>query len=444
MATASRPAKDRLTACHIYLVKQLDVQRYVDLLFKEGVLSEEQKDKLTKLRDERMKCASRLVDMLLDKPESTIDKFFKMVEAEKDHQPDVYKIVFPEHDVQETWETWEVVHKEDCADGTDDHQSAGSRGVESKVKEDPDWKERFIPHMPAVAAELRPSLLIDHLRASWLLTKNEYEYLVCSYETEESLSQKLFKTLLEKGVEPFRKFLGILLMVEGQEEVARKILQITGLSVGEGHAPAMPKQEPTKRVTFVVEQRHHESVRQRRACLEGLCQDLFGLAADEVQITSNLPSLFTNGYPCLIYDLKLVSLILHGLECKVKQERMADCITSFVNGPNPEVLLEPVEVLEALRSKCTFVVIRMQFDACLAFLCTLAKEGQIFQLGASLQEYFPGVHKAELRFGGLPSIELLGDTTVKSRSRPDKKRLDAVSSDKIDEGEMVGSSLTSE
>lgn len=90
-----------------------------------------------------------------------------------------------------------------------------------------EWQEFVVPHLDDVVQQLRPSLLLDRLRASRLLTRDDYSQLIdTGYLTEKERSRILLTNILPRnGPGSLRKFCQILLATDGQKHIATDILR---------------------------------------------------------------------------------------------------------------------------------------------------------------------------------------------------------------------------
>lgn len=95
MSTSEQSLREHIRKHYAYLVDELDVLMYMDLLYQEKVVSRQEKESLEEQRG-RSEQARRFVDGLLRKPELSIRKFLGIVEGQKDKQPQIYETMFPE------------------------------------------------------------------------------------------------------------------------------------------------------------------------------------------------------------------------------------------------------------------------------------------------------------------------------------------------------------
>ncbi|XP_062504101.1 uncharacterized protein LOC134180934 [Corticium candelabrum] len=100
MSTTARPLRERVRKHYDYLINELMVSSYVNVLFQEKVLSSEEKERLS-ARGGRQERAQDFVDTLMHKSESSIHKFFHIVREHEDKQPHIYYDVFPQHKANE-------------------------------------------------------------------------------------------------------------------------------------------------------------------------------------------------------------------------------------------------------------------------------------------------------------------------------------------------------
>ena len=247
---------------YVYLIDTLVVTLYINVLYEREVLSIEEKDRLSKILDRREQ-AQCFVDMLMLKPKESIQKFFDIVKDEKDKQPQIYERVFPDF----------LSTEQEQRDGPNESVARKAHEVAARLDTmgDAQWEELVTPHFPAIIDALRPSLLLDHLRATFLLTRTEYDQLQDETMTEKARSRKLVNTFLPTKEGSFTKFCEVLLAVEGQRHIVTDILKLpvclaathpvqvadnlpeqmsTTQSSSEGQILASTNAEPQKHVTY--------------------------------------------------------------------------------------------------------------------------------------------------------------------------------------------------
>lgn len=208
MSTSEKSLRDHIRKHYAYLVDELDVLMYMDLLYQEEVVSRQEKESLEEQRG-RSEQARRFVDGLMRKPELSIRKFLGIVEGEKDKQPHIYETVFPE---------------------LTEHQSRmPEREVpgRSQAIEDPKWAELSKSRLQHMEDALRPTLLLDPLLTNGLLTLTEYKLLQSRSLTEKERSKLLRNLLPFKGQGSFSNFCSVLLEVEGQQAIVTEVLKAT-------------------------------------------------------------------------------------------------------------------------------------------------------------------------------------------------------------------------
>ena len=322
-----------------------------------------------------------------------------------------------------------------------------------------DWETFVVPHFDKVVDCLRPSLLMDKLRAKRRLTRSEYSELH-SLGTEKDRSQKLINDLLPaKGPGTLKDFCMILREVDdpGQEYIADLIenrpmsrdnpvgsdaqstahSEIADLQQGSRRGIARkrkhnPEEEygfssPTrgltalkspKTATFFFKPDHRPLI---NSCLgdmiKSLCQEGFGIETDNVlfgycDIKKCLKDL---GYP--VYsdiDAKLAVLIVSGVEpAQVQKYRdnLEQCIITIFRQSDFTLPEDASRVLEILPN-CSFIVLHLTTPAFLALLCALSDKQSRERLSGSLRRALPGSRKMVLRLGGLPPLELPTNSTM--------------------------------
>jgi hypothetical protein len=77
------------------LASELMATPYVEELFAEKVLSEDEKEELVDMKANRSNQAKCFLDIMLHKSENSIEKFFKILKENKDQQSFLYDILYP-------------------------------------------------------------------------------------------------------------------------------------------------------------------------------------------------------------------------------------------------------------------------------------------------------------------------------------------------------------
>ena len=321
--------------------------------------------------------------------------------------------------------------------------------------------------MPArlITAMLRPSLLLDHLRLSGLLTVEEYRQLQQRSFTERHRSQRLLHDILPaKGKGSPADFCEVLSHVEGQEhllkaETGAKLLgEETGVKVGgqnHGHQGSnsaastdclsletdhmtcqqeipstlrkqnqscLPSTARQKNCgTFFFKPEHRELIEPIENIIALMCVECFRIEKSMVmfsaaEMTDVKKMLKLWGHPCFMdLDSKLAVLWVHGIEHDQvdshKIQILKNLIVTHLQNVNPHLELPPGEcsVLEIIPSS-SFIILLLSIDLYISLLCALGNQVARKQLSRSLQEALPGSNKAVLRLGGLPPLELFTDT----------------------------------
>lgn len=215
MSACERPLKERLRENYEYLVKELRVSNYVDALFGAKVISDQDKQKIRDLRD-KYEQARYFLDGLMCKSEKTIANFFEVVKTGDDEQPHIYEKVFTRSEEQNTQD-----------DRRSDAATRSPTATKLSTEVDSEWEELLVPRLPAVVAALRPSLLLDHFRATGLINAEEYGRLQQGILTEKRRSQDLLHDILPCRTRgSFATFCKVLLVVDGQQHIVSDILKV--------------------------------------------------------------------------------------------------------------------------------------------------------------------------------------------------------------------------
>ena len=130
MSASARPLRERVRKHYDYLINELMVSSYVNVLFQEKVLSSEEKERLS-ARGGRQERAQDFVDTLMHKSESSIHKFFHIVRVHEDKQPHIYYDVFPQHKANEMQAQRSVA-------------AASLAALETETQGDAQWEELLV------------------------------------------------------------------------------------------------------------------------------------------------------------------------------------------------------------------------------------------------------------------------------------------------------------
>ena len=93
MNGAEEPLRARIRKNYDYLINELTVSLYINVLFQEEVLSSEEMEQLSLIHG-RGEQAKHFVEILMRKPPRSIQKFFDIVRTQTDKQPHVYAKLF--------------------------------------------------------------------------------------------------------------------------------------------------------------------------------------------------------------------------------------------------------------------------------------------------------------------------------------------------------------
>ena len=297
------------------------------------------------------------------------------------------------------------------------------------------WERSVMKKLPQLVKALRPSLLLDHLRASELLASEEYRRLQAMTTEEERSRELLHNYLPTKGKTAYSKFCNVLSEVEGQTHVLTEILQErsrprpakrklspqrSSVDFRQTRSRAAKISKPSdKRATFVFKSEYEAIVKPRENALRKVCQNLFGTDPNEVKFVYGGSGNIEDSRPCHCdAEVKLLSLVIYGVAAeKVREMRdhLIDCVMTFLRKEKVVVDRNDVEFLEAAESSA-FVVLRMPFSVYFPLLCIFAEPGKEHQFGSILQTLFPDMTKAMLCVGGLPFILLQGERPSQTTS----------------------------
>ena len=151
MSAEEKPARRLVRKNYEFLINELRVSNYLDALYEEELLTSQDN---ASLRSEQNECkqAREFVNILLKKPEETIEKFFEIVKMRKDAQPHIYRKLFQ------------------CLEQQGGQASGSQQEVLPKSSEfkDPACLTAMVPR-----TSLRPTLILDDLRLFSLVSQEE-------------------------------------------------------------------------------------------------------------------------------------------------------------------------------------------------------------------------------------------------------------------------------
>ena len=461
MSAADRPLRERVRKHYDYLISELMVSCYVNILFQEKVLSSDEKERLVSAPGGRQERARDFVDTLMHKSESSIQIFFDIVREHEDKQPHIYYVVFPEHKPNETQAQRSV---------------AGEATETLETQGDAQWEELLVPHFTGVVEALRPSILLDHLRESRLLTREEYEELQDGRLLEVDRSRKLLNSILPlKGKGSFDMFCQVLGKVDGQQHIVTQILKIeTKLSssqeslanistivqptnsinqeIGEGTLSSQlsssdtagsrdtrkckqskdmtlciaGKQKKQTIATFFCKPEHKKWIMAMKSTISQMCGECFGIKQNEVMVTctetTELKTMLEvwdpsstrdhNEHPVYLdVDSLLAVILVHGIEPHEiddsRRKHLERFLWEYMKKRDPHIAFSSnCKVLEIIPFKSSFIVLRLSIDLYVSLLCTLGYRDLQASLTKSLKDILPGATKIVFQLGGLPPLEL--------------------------------------
>ena len=350
----------------------------------------------------------------------------------------------------------------------------GTRTTGSPRSDMEEWETSVDPHFDKVVEYLRPTLLMDKLRAKDLITKSEYIKLqLLGTETERSriLVNEYLRT---KGPGSLHDFCVVLreLYHRGHEYVADLIegravsrdnpvttagseAQFTAQPEMAAEQPEMAAAQPemaaaqaemavgssskvtarkrkilspaTRRpdvptsprtATFFFKPEHHAIIEAGLGSLiKSLCQNYLNIESDKVLFGYGDVSAYLKmlGYPFFSdTDIKQGVLLVSGLS-PAQVLKYKDNIEQSIIGTfrlvDPTLPRGACLILEILPN-CSFIVLQLSTPAVLALLRILGDEQRSARLKKSLGRALPGSRNVLLRLGGLPPLELLSNSTV--------------------------------
>jgi hypothetical protein len=332
-----------------------------------------------------------------------------------------------------------------------------------------EWEEKVIPHFDKLVECLRPTLIMDTLRARRLINKKDYSTLG-SLSTEQERSQKLLHDILpSKGPGTLDSFCDTLLDVDGQEYVVTKFLRKqetrggsdsfsdrlqsgTSLSasstsgnlasqanIGQRkrkrklctssshekdqpsfvakHLPTAKFKSKVKTASFFFTKEHHASLTPNvKEAIISLCHECFGIDKTAFAAVPSVEAFIRELCPVYVdADSKLAVLILYGIkdeQVDKHRDNLEQCIITFLQMLNPKLNLpsDSTKVLEII-TNCLFFVMCFTKEAFLALLCAMAYKEERSLLSEKLQDLFPQSSQAVLRIGGLPPLDLFNKST---------------------------------
>lgn len=445
MSGGDRPLRDRIHDHYDYLVGELRVSNYLDALYRTRVISDEDKEQL-RHECNRREQARNFLDALMRKPEDSIASFFEIVKQKADEQPQIYDKIFLK-DTYTEQENRTPKQSEFTSTAASPQTYTASPGASPAEETDPEWAELLRTGMLGldVVAALRPSLMLDRLRAAGLITLAEQRQLQQEGLTDNDRSQVLLKDILPcKGKGSFQKFCCVLLSVEGQQHIVKEILKVDSVttpslneemqvatvrspsassqvsseaaqSSDAGHLQAVAAEskdiepldeaEMTIGATFYFRKEDEDIVKTWEESIRSMCLECFGIPQNKILFVYG-PTPGGRGfrfYGDSEYKLAVLHLLgVHRSLVLGHRKRFIRLVADFLNVKTDVIRFKNKDVSEG----SSIAVFLIRFDACLKLLCAMGSRARRIELGLTLREIFPELDKAMLRLGGLPPIQL--------------------------------------
>ena len=465
MATPEISLRDRIRKNYHYLVSELLVTSYVNALFQEGALSIEEKEQLSGIcsRKEQAEC---FVDIMMRKPDKSIQKFFDIVRTQTDKQPHIYAKLFPDSLSSEQDQRAQQL------DGSNESVSRRAHEFEAAARSDPigyaQWEKVVIPHRQTLLDALRPTLLLDRLRAAHLLTQREYDQLQQESGTERDRPRKLLDNILPCKMESLKKFCRVLQVVEGQQHLVPEILRLhvsvgtahhlevkqiddsypgnmsTTLNSSEKQASTLDlqqatveqasrtarkeeqeslfsaKQRKTDRVAFFFKPELLGCIKDLKAAVRSMCAECFGISKEKVLFASAETTEMIErwkeddvNHPVYV-DSKslLLVLLVEGINpndiLEAHRSQLQLFIVEHLKDYDPDLEISGCKFIEVLpyNSSFIYIVLQLSINLFVHLLFALSERAMLRVMSNSLRKILPEATMAVLRLGGLPPLQL--------------------------------------
>ncbi|XP_062506418.1 uncharacterized protein LOC134182991 [Corticium candelabrum] len=465
------------------LVQGLRTSELIDDLVSEGLASLEDGRKLSKCETEQERARLLLYHVLPYKGDNVVDRFCKVLKAaghvdivtdvmgrgvvSTDQADQPAQQQQPVQQSQSNQQSDEIKQKENSATESmqEERMTASAKDTFMKEGEEPiqeevgntsrstveatassleemdsQWEEQLKHCSADVIAALRPTLLLDHLRAFKLLSPDEHRELQ-QMPSEAERSERLVSTILpQKGKGSFNTFCHILCCVEKQNHIVSKILKVHNVSLSPIHVekishpdsyePPRKKQhvegftdlgstssqprelcdhERNRSATLYFKKKDEETVKPFEARIKELCQACFKIPQDRVLFFYTLPPA---GQRVIFYgDSVYKPAVLHLDQVspdlvEKEKSRLVSFVANLI-----QVTKDGIYFTEVVKSSC-LVLFQMRLDVYLRLFSALTMEAQCIAFHQSLKQTFPELVVAKFRLGGLPPIEVISTERI--------------------------------
>jgi hypothetical protein len=264
------------------------------------------------LRSEQKKAvrARAFFDLLMNKPEQTIRRFFELLRTREDKQPQIYERLFPVTSAEQQG----VARREHVQLERDDRSGAAASSCAS-YQEAPSTTRSDVNQLlcsrPGLEHSFLPTLLLDTLRLLGLLNTEEYRKLQDRRLSESQRSHIILRDILpskgENSVTDFcdvldaeeKKRLAVVISSPSEEtEVLRNTEYVSGRQqLISGHSISrkrkknfactgskLPKTRQREWVKFFFKPKHEKLIQPIECLIGRMCSKHFGIDRGQVEI----------------------------------------------------------------------------------------------------------------------------------------------------------------
>ena len=329
----------------------------------------------------------------------------------------------------------ELLQQEDWTSGSTVEAATTSQ---EDLEVDSEWKELLKHCLPDLLAALRPSLFLDQLRGSSLLSQEEHTDLQEDSLSETDRSDRLVITILpRKGKGSFEIFCKILCNVENQNHIVSEILKVqnpfslstcaavplSGETIGQSdssetfkrkrvherssdssHSKRWSVEAKIRSATFIFRKKDKETVKNWKESIRKMCRKCYKISKKNVKFVFSLPPAgqvdlqFFGDTVNKIAVIHLVGVAPYRVESH--KGRFVSFVADFMN-----VTEDHIHYKGATKGS-SLVLFQMRMDDYFRLFFALTVEARCIALYQTLKWTFPELVGVKFRLGGLPAVEL--------------------------------------
>ncbi|XP_062498774.1 uncharacterized protein LOC134176113 isoform X2 [Corticium candelabrum] len=318
-------------------------------------------------------------------------------------------------------------------DGTSGSTVEATTTSQEDLEVDSEWKERLKHCLPDLLAALRPSLFLDQLRGSNLISQEEHTDLQEKSLSETDRSDTLVSFILpRKGKGSFESFCKILCNVEKQKHIVSEILKVQNPSLlpvdanvsrsGETIGQSVKRKKANEHssdsshskrscvggkigsATFIFRKIDKEAVKVWKESIRKMCRKCFKISQKDVKFVYSLPPAGQVDSVFFGDSINKIALVHLDGVAPDRVESHKSRLVSFI-ARLMKVTENHIHYMEATKGS-SLVLFQMRMDDYFRLFSALTVEAQCIALYQTLKWTFPELVGVKFRLGGLPAVEL--------------------------------------